>query len=116
MQRRLWLVAGVAGALLSIGATASATTHVPTAPKLAAAPFAQAWANVPRTPAARKAKSVLVFGMEQDVTGFNTGEEAQDAYWAALTGNPPILRGNYIIDDKGNYPLDLASKVTATKT
>jgi peptide/nickel transport system substrate-binding protein len=116
MHRRLWLTAGVAVALLTVGATASATTRVATANKLAAAPFAQAWANVPRTPAARKAKSVLVFGMEQDVTGFNTGEESQNAYWAALTGNTPILRGNYIIDDKGNYHLDLATKVTATKT
>ena len=114
MHRRLWLVAGVAVALLTVGATASASTHVASAQKLAAAPFAQAWANVPRTPAARKAKSVLVFGMEQDITGFNTGEESQNAYWAALTGNTPTLRGNYIIDDKGNYHLDLATKVTAT--
>ena len=73
MHRRLWLLAGAALALLVVGATASASTSVATAPKLAAAPFAQSWANVPRTPAGRKAKSVLVFGMEQDVTGFNTG-------------------------------------------
>ncbi|HUZ81332.1 MAG TPA: peptide ABC transporter substrate-binding protein [Gaiellaceae bacterium] len=104
----------MAVALLTVGATASASTHVASAQKLAAAPFAQAWANVPRTPAARKAKSVLVFGMEQDITGFNTGEESQNAYWAALTGNTPTLRGDYIIDDKGNYHLDLATKVTAT--
>jgi peptide/nickel transport system substrate-binding protein len=116
MHRRLWLVAGVAVALLTVGATASATTRTASAPKLAAAPFAQAWANVPRTPAARKAKDTLVFGMEQDVSGFQTGEESQNAYWAALTGNTPILRGNYIIDNNGNYHLDLASKVTATKT
>jgi peptide/nickel transport system substrate-binding protein len=116
MHRRLWLLAGAALALLVVGATASASTRVATAPKLAAAPFAQSWANVPRTPAARKAKSVLVFGMEQDVTGFNTGQTDQNAYWAALTGNTPIIRGIYIIDDKGQYHLDLASKVTATKS
>src|ERR1700709_1862932 len=116
MQKRLGLFVGVALALLAMAASAGATSHVATAHKLAAAPFAQAWANVPRTPAARKAKSVLVFGMEQDVTGFNTGEESQNAYWAALTGNTPTLRGNYIIDNKGNYHLDLATKVTATKT
>src|SRR3954454_9778139 len=115
MHRRLWLTAGVAVALLAVGATASATTSSSSSAKLAAAPFAQSWANVPRTTAARKAKSVLVFGMEQDVSGFNTGEESQNAYWAALTGNTPTLRGNYIIDNKGNYHLDLASKVTATK-
>ena len=115
MHRRLWLVAGVAVALLAVGATASATTTSSSSAKLAAAPFAQSWANVPRTPQARKAKSVLVFGMEQDVTGFNTGEESQNAYWAALTGNTPVLRGNYIIDNKGDYHLDLATKVVATK-
>ena len=27
----------------------------------------------------------------------------------------PILRGNYVIDNKGNYHLDMASKVVATK-
>jgi ABC-type transport system substrate-binding protein len=116
MHRRLWLLAGAALALLVVGATASASTRVATAPKLAAAPFAQSWANVPRTPAARKAKSVLVFGMEQDVTGFQTTNADQNAYWAALTGNTPVVRGNYIIDNNGNYHLDVASKVTATKT
>src|SRR3978361_324884 len=114
MHKRLGLFVGVALALLAMAASAGATSHVATAHKLAAAPFAQAWANVPRTPAARKAKSVLVFGMEQDVSGFNTGETSPKAYWAALTGHTPPRRGNYIIDDKGNYHLDLASKVTAT--
>ena len=52
MHRRLWLVAGVAVALLAVGATASATTTSSSSAKLAAAPFAQAWANVPRTPEA----------------------------------------------------------------
>jgi len=116
MHRRLWLLAGAAALLLVAGATASASTKSAGSAKLAAAPFAQSWANVPRTPAARKAKSVLVFGMEQDVLGFNTGQADQNAYWAALTGNTPTLRGNYIIDDQGIYHLDLASKVTATKS
>jgi peptide/nickel transport system substrate-binding protein len=107
---------GAAVALLVAGATASASTSVAKAPKLAAAPFAQSWANVPRTPAGRKAKSVLVFGMEQDVSGFNTGQTDQNAYWAALTGNTPVIRGIYIIDDNGNYHLDLASKVVATRS
>jgi peptide/nickel transport system substrate-binding protein len=115
MDKRLWLAAGAALALLAVGATASAATSSSSSNTLAAAPFAQAWANVPRTTAARKAKSVLVFGMEQDITGFNAGEQSQNAYWAALTGNTPTLRGNYVIDNKGNYHLDLASKVTATR-
>jgi peptide/nickel transport system substrate-binding protein len=103
-------------ALLAVGSGASATTSSSRSARLAAAPFAQSWANVPRTTTARRAKSVLVFGMEQDVTGFNTSEESQNAYWAALTGNTPVLRGIYIIDDLGNYHLDLASKVSATKS
>src|SRR3569833_2519662 len=116
MHRRLWLVAGVAVALLTVGATASATTRTASAPKLAAAPFAQAWANGPRTPAARKAKSVLVFGLVLVVFGFFSGVESPPAYWAAHTGNTPILRGNYIIDNNGNYHLEHATKVTATKS
>jgi peptide/nickel transport system substrate-binding protein len=116
MHRRLWLLAGAAAVLLVAGASASASTRVASSAKLAAAPFAQSWANVPRTTAGRKAKSVLVFGMEQDVAGFNTGQADQNAYWAALTGNTGVVRGNYIIDDQGLYHLDLASKVVATKT
>jgi len=102
-----------------LAASATATTKVAGsahASTLAAAPFAQAWANVPRTPAARRAKSVLVFGMEQDVTGFNTLETDENAYWAALTANTPVLRGDYTIDNKGVYHLDMASAVKATKS
>ena len=119
MYRRLWLLVGAAAAVLMVAATATATTRVAgsaSSASLHAAPFAQAWANVPRSPAARKAKSVLVFGMEQDAAGFNTLEADENAYWAALTGNTPIIRGNYIIDNLGNYHLDLASSVTATKS
>ena len=119
MYRRLWLLVGAATAILMVAATATATTRVAgnaSSASLHAAPFAQAWANVPRSPAARKAKSVLVFGMEQDAAGFNTLEADENAYWAALTGNTPIIRGNYIIDNQGLYHLDLASSVTATKS
>src|SRR3954451_2011035 len=116
MIKRLWLGGAVGLALLAVVSTASATAHTSRAGKLAAAPFAQAWANVPRTTAARKAKDTLVFGMEQDVTGFNTSEESQSAFWAVLTGNTPVVRGSYNIDDQANYFLDLATKVTATKS
>ena len=114
MQTRHWLTACAIVALLATGASASAAAGSRSGRTLAAAPFAQAWSSVPRTPAARAARSVLVFGMEQDVTGFNTGEASQNSYWAALTGNTPTLRGNYIIDNKANYHLDLAKKVVAT--
>ena len=118
MHRRLWLLAGAVAAVLLLAASATATSKVASSARssaLAAAPFAQSWAQVPRTPAGRKAKSVLVFGMEQDIVGFNTAISSENAFWAAITGNTPILRGNYIIDNKANYHLDLASSVTATK-
>ena len=117
MLRRLWLLAGAAAAVLLLAATATATTKVSRSAStsaLAAAPFAQSWAQVPRTPAGRKAKSVLVFGMEQDITGFNTTITSESAFWAVLTGNTPVLRGDYILDNKANYHLDLASAVVAT--
>ena len=119
MFRRLWPLAG-AGALLLLllAASASATTKAvgsASSARLAAAPFAQAWAQVPKTTAARKAKSVLVFGMEQDVAGFNTLQADENAYWAATTANQPVLRGDYVVDDQGNYHLDMASSVVATK-
>ena len=69
MQRRLWLLVGVGAAVMVLAVSATATTKVAgstRASTLAAAPFAQAWANVPRTPAARKAKSVLVFGRSSE--------------------------------------------------
>jgi len=103
--------------VLAVSATSTTKVAGSTrASTLAAAPFAQAWANVPRTPAARKAKSVLVFGGEQDPSGFNGLQATQSSYWAVVEGNTPVLRGAYIIDDKGAYHLDLASNVTATKT
>jgi peptide/nickel transport system substrate-binding protein len=119
MHRRLWLLVGAVAAILALAASASATTKVSRATgarTLAAAPFAQAWAHVPRTPAARAAKKTLVFGMEQDVTGFNLAQADQTAYWAAITGETPVIRGNYMVDNKGNYHLDLASSVKITKT
>jgi peptide/nickel transport system substrate-binding protein len=119
MHRRLWLLAGAAAAVLLLAASATATTKVAGSARgstLAAAPFAQSWAQVPRTTAGRKAKSVLVFGMEQDVVGFNVLISSENAFWAAVTGNTPVIRGAYIIDQNADYHLDLASSVTATKT
>src|SRR3954451_5411349 len=111
MEKRVLLVLALAAGVLAVGAGSGAG-----ATKLSAAPFAKAWANVPRTEAGRKAKDVLVFGMEQDITGFNISEASQLSFWAAVTANTPVLRGNYTIDDKGNYHLDAATKVTATRT
>jgi len=117
MRNRVWLIAGVAAAVLTIAATATATTTTVTragAATPAAAPFSESWASVPRTTRARKAKSVLVFGMEQDITGFNTALTCCSAYWAAVTGNTPELRGAYNIDNKLRHVLDLVTSAKAS--
>jgi len=77
MHRRLWLLVGAAAAVLLLAASATAKTKVAGTAAVAdgtpaAAPFAQAWAQVPRTTAGRKAANVVVFGAEQDIDGFNT--------------------------------------------
>jgi len=119
MHRTVWMLAGVGAGVMLLAASATATTKVAGSARgatLAAAPFAQAWANVPRTPAARKAKSVLVFGAEQDVAGFNVLNANESALWATIPGITPTMHGAYIIDNNGAYHLDAASAVSADKT
>ena len=60
-------------------------------------------ASIPRTPAARQAKKTVNFAMEQDAGGFNLANQDFTGAWAAYFGETPIIRGNYIIDNKGNY-------------
>ena len=119
MHRRIWLLVGAAVAVLLVASSATATSRTAGTVKAAdatpaAAPFNAA--AIPRTPAARKAKSVLVFGMEQDVDGFNTNLSCCSEFWAGITGNTPVIRGAYVITDKLAYVPDLATKITATKT
>jgi peptide/nickel transport system substrate-binding protein len=104
---------------MATSATATANVATSAAARTAslhAAPFAEAWAQVPRTPAARKAKQVLVFGGEQDPSGFNILQATQSSEWAVIEGISPVIRGIYIQDNNGNYKLDLASKVVADKS
>ena len=118
MHRRVWFLAAAVVAVLGLAGSAAAVTagkSSNSASSLHAAPFAQAFANVPRTPAARAAKKTMVFGLEQTVTGFNLGNADQNAFYAAIVAGTPVIRGIYIIDNKGQYHLDMASKVTATK-
>ena len=118
MHRRVWfLVAAAAGVLLLAGSAAamtagSASSHMRV---LAAAPYAKAAASIPRTPAARAVKKDMVFGLEQTVTGFNLNDLDENAFYAAIVAGTPIIRGNYLIDNKGKYHLDMASKVQANK-
>jgi peptide/nickel transport system substrate-binding protein len=118
MHRRVWFLAAVAVAVLGLVGSAAAMTAASSsssAPSLHAAPFAKAWASIPRTPAARAAEKTMVFGLEQTVTGFNILDADENAYYAAIVAGYPIVRGLYIIDQKGNYHTDLASKVAITK-
>ena len=119
MHRRVWFLAAAVAALLGLAGSAAAMTagssSSSNARVLSAAPFAKSWANTPRTPAARAAKKTMVFGLEQTVTGFNLGDADENAFYAAIVAGTPILRGAYIIDNKGNYKYDMVSKVKATK-
>ena len=76
MHRRVWFFAAAAVAVLGLAGSATAMTAAKGSSSNArspyAAPFAKAWASIPRTPAARAAKKTMVFGLEQGVTGFNT--------------------------------------------
>jgi peptide/nickel transport system substrate-binding protein len=119
MHRRVWFLAAAVVAVLGLTGSAAAVTagksSSSSAQSLHAAPFATAMANIPRTPAARAAKKTMVFGLEQTVTGFNLGNADQNAFYAAIVAGTPVIRGTYIINNKGKYLLDMASKVKATK-
>src|SRR6476469_8447336 len=118
MHRRLWLFAAAALTILAVATSATATTKVAgkaQGASSAAAPFAQAWANVPRTTAARKAKDILVFGQEQNIVGFNTNLTCCNQFWAGVQ-TVPVIRGAYNINNKLQYVKDLISDAKATKT
>ena len=118
MHRRIWfLVAAAVGVLALAGSAAAMRAAAPgvTRASTGTGNFAKDLASTPRTPAARAAKKSLIFGLEQAVTGFNLGEADENAYYAAIVAGTPIIRGNYVIDQNGNYHLDMAKKVVATK-
>jgi peptide/nickel transport system substrate-binding protein len=117
MHRRLWLIAAAALTILAVATSATATTKLAgkaQGASLAAAPFAQSWANVPRTSAARQAKDILVFGQEQDIVGFNTNLTCCNQFWAGVQ-TVPVIRGAYNINNKLQYVKDLIVDAKATK-
>jgi ABC-type transport system substrate-binding protein len=102
-----------------LAASATATTKVAGSARGAessAAPFAQSWAQVPRTTAGRKAKSVLVFGVEQDINGFNTALACCNQLIGGFMGFNEALHGAFNQNDKGVWFKDLVSAASATKT
>ena len=117
MHRRVWFLA--AAALVAVLALASSAAAMRTTTGshavVAKSSFARAFAAIPRTPAARAAKKTVNFAMEQDAGGFNLANQDFTGAWAAYFGETPIIRGDYMITNKGTYALDLASKVVATK-
>jgi peptide/nickel transport system substrate-binding protein len=99
-------------------ATATAVGHnarASSGAQSAAAPFAAAWANVPRTTEGRKAKNILVFGAEQDIVGFNGALTCCNQFWAAVQ-LVPVIRGAFNVDNKLRHIKDLVSDAKATKT
>jgi peptide/nickel transport system substrate-binding protein len=60
-------------------------------------------------------RTVLVFGAEQDVNGFNTALECCNQFWAVVIGNTPVLRGSWLINARLQYLPDLitGAKLTA---
>src|SRR6266511_3941086 len=111
MHRRLWLIAGMVLAVMIVATTATATTKVAGSARAAdsapaAAPFAQSWAAVPRTMAARKAK---------DIVGFNTNLTCCNQFWAGVQ-TIPVIRGAFITNNKLQLVKDLVSDAKATKT
>jgi len=115
MKRGLTLIAGVALAILLVTASATASSRTAPSRALAAAPFAESWANIPRTPAARAAKDTLVFGEEQDIDGFNTTLTCCNEFWAGVQ-TVPVIRGVYNLTNKLQHVLDLATSAKATRT
>jgi len=111
MHRRIWFLVAAAVTVLVV-AGAGAATGSASAKILQAAPFNAA--SIAKTPAARAVSNSMVYGMEQDVTGFDSLNANQTQYWAVVTGETPVIRGNFIIDNNGNYKLDLASKVVVS--
>ena len=114
MHHRIWvtlgtaLVLGVAGSGTAVGSTASVSEAV--------GPFAQPWAQVGRTPAARAAKSTAVVAMEQDLPAtFNTNFVASNTGWTLNVVSGPVLADVFAVSDKLQYMPSLVSKVTATK-
>jgi len=111
MHKKFWFLVAAAVAVFALTGTAAATSGLSSG--------AQAFSRLlaaNRTPAQRVASNTVTFAMEQDAGGFNLANENFTGAWAAYFGETPIIRGNYTIDDHGNYLLDLAKQVTATKT
>jgi len=110
---RLVGASSLAAALVLVGAPLGAAT--PNGATRAAAPFAEAWANVPASPAARKARNIVVFGSRGIFTGFNTQLQCCNQFAASFVAVNEVLRGAFNQDDKGVWFKDLVSAASADR-
>jgi ABC-type transport system substrate-binding protein len=108
MHKKFWFLVAAAVAVFALTGTAAATggRHLTQAQKN--------WANVQWSPQARAQSGSLNFGMEQPCAGFNGINIDQTAFWCVITGEVPVIRGNYIIDDAVVYHNDLISSASST--
>jgi len=110
LARVVWLAA----ALLFVGVP-SGSAHSSGATS-AAAPFADAWAQVPSSPAARKARNIVVFGGHGSFAGFNIALTCCDLLWAGFAGANEALHGAYIQNARGDWIRDLVSTASTTSS
>jgi ABC-type transport system substrate-binding protein len=112
-----WIAAGVALAatamLVASAAAGTARTSHNLGARSQARPFAEAWAQIPRTTAGRRASSTLVFGEEQDINGFNTSLSCCNQLAGGFLGANEVLRGAFAQNNKGQWVKDIASQATA---
>jgi ABC-type transport system substrate-binding protein len=111
-RSRRWASAGVTLAVATAALVASAGA-TPTRTAMHAKPFAAAWAEIPRTTAARTASNTLVFGEEQDINGFNTFLSCCNQLAGGFLGADEVIRGAFNQDNHGNWVKDLVTKAVA---
>ena len=97
MGKRLWLLAGavIAASVVTVVMVSGATAK-------------------PGKVSSSAAKTVLVYGAEQDINGFNTNLECCNQFWAVVIGNSAVLRGAYIITDRLVYKPDVITNAKLT--
>jgi ABC-type transport system substrate-binding protein len=103
----------LASALVLVGAPAGSAR--PSGATPAAAPFAEAWASVPASSAARKARNIVVFGAAPLGGGFNTQLNCCNQLWDAFAGENEALRGAFNQDNKGVWFKDIVSAASADR-
>ena len=116
MRSALVLAVATAAAVLVAAASAGGSGRVESTP--AAAPFANAWASVPASAAARKARKIVVFGIAGGaaIGGFNTQLTCCNVLLAGFSGANEALRGAFNQNGRGDWFRDLVTGASADRT